>query len=214
MKPSLEDLLARAETLAAEAWPCGQMEWGILEAIRAARKEAARIAELRRMDDMHFKSYWQLCEDVAKAAGGECSARDGLEKLKAARIVLDSVLRGQRLYTAEDLADAQANGHGMGQEHAAQDAQRKLDDMAVMLNAVRRANAEGSRTIGALLKERDALLGKLPVDLPAAVAAFERTLIVAALAQSGASTKDAADLLGLKRTTLVEKLKRMEPGCQ
>jgi DNA-binding NtrC family response regulator len=46
--------------------------------------------------------------------------------------------------------------------------------------------------------------------LRAAVARFERTLIGQALAQSGGNRRRAAALLGVKRTTLVEKLRRFE----
>jgi DNA-binding NtrC family response regulator len=47
------------------------------------------------------------------------------------------------------------------------------------------------------------------VDLPALVTELERDLIARALARAGDNRADAARLLGLKRTTLVEKLKRI-----
>jgi len=47
------------------------------------------------------------------------------------------------------------------------------------------------------------------VDLPALVAGIERSLIQRALERAGGSRADAARLLSLKRTTLVEKLRRM-----
>jgi DNA-binding NtrC family response regulator len=46
--------------------------------------------------------------------------------------------------------------------------------------------------------------------LRAAVTRFERTLIEQALAQSGGNRRRAAALLGVKRTTLVEKLRRFD----
>jgi DNA-binding NtrC family response regulator len=46
------------------------------------------------------------------------------------------------------------------------------------------------------------------VDLPALVAQLERDLVQRALARTGGNKGAAARLLGLKRTTLVEKLKR------
>jgi DNA-binding NtrC family response regulator len=47
------------------------------------------------------------------------------------------------------------------------------------------------------------------LDLPALVQAFERQLIDEALAKTDGNRGAAARLLGLKRTTLVEKLRRL-----
>jgi DNA-binding NtrC family response regulator len=47
------------------------------------------------------------------------------------------------------------------------------------------------------------------VDLPALVHRIERDLIGRALVRTEGNRADAARLLGLKRTTLVEKLKRL-----
>jgi transcriptional regulator with GAF, ATPase, and Fis domain len=47
------------------------------------------------------------------------------------------------------------------------------------------------------------------VDLPSLVTRIERDLIARALSRSSGNRADAARMLGLKRTTLVEKLKRM-----
>ncbi len=49
-------------------------------------------------------------------------------------------------------------------------------------------------------------------DLPALVSHLERQLIMQALERTGGHRGDAARLLSLKRTTLVEKLKRMQPA--
>jgi sigma-54 specific flagellar transcriptional regulator A len=49
---------------------------------------------------------------------------------------------------------------------------------------------------------------RLPIDMPKLFRDMEETLIRTALAQSGGSRKDAAALLGIGRTTLVEKLRR------
>lgn len=59
--------------------------------------------------------------------------------------------------------------------------------------------------------------GQLPplgvaIDLPALLRSLENSYIDAALAESGGNRKAAADLLGLQRTTLVEKLRRRSPG--
>jgi DNA-binding NtrC family response regulator len=48
------------------------------------------------------------------------------------------------------------------------------------------------------------------VDLEQAVAAFEHSLIKRALDRTEGNKSQAADLLKLKRTTLIEKLKRLE----
>jgi DNA-binding NtrC family response regulator len=53
-------------------------------------------------------------------------------------------------------------------------------------------------------------LGESGVDLPALVQEFERQLIDQALTRTEGNRGAAARLLGLKRTTLVEKLRRME----
>jgi DNA-binding NtrC family response regulator len=47
------------------------------------------------------------------------------------------------------------------------------------------------------------------IDLPAVVSRIERELIARALARTNGNRADAARILGLKRTTLVEKLKRI-----
>ena len=49
-----------------------------------------------------------------------------------------------------------------------------------------------------------------PIDLPALLRRLEDTYIDAALARTGGNRKAAADLLGLQRTTLVEKLRRRQ----
>ncbi len=48
----------------------------------------------------------------------------------------------------------------------------------------------------------------LPIDLPAYLRALEESYVDAALARAQGSRKAAAELLGLQRTTLVEKLRR------
>jgi DNA-binding NtrC family response regulator len=49
---------------------------------------------------------------------------------------------------------------------------------------------------------------RLPVDLPTMLREIENTYINAALAQTRSNKKEAAKLLGMGRTTLVEKLRR------
>ena len=48
------------------------------------------------------------------------------------------------------------------------------------------------------------------LDLDSYIGELERQLIAQSLARTGGNKRQAATLLGLKRTTLVEKLKRME----
>ena len=60
--------------------------------------------------------------------------------------------------------------------------------------------------------EKESLLAELPdrgVDLRRALMTLETRLIHQALQRSGGNKNRAAVLLGLNRTTLVEKLKRM-----
>ena len=47
-------------------------------------------------------------------------------------------------------------------------------------------------------------------DLDAHIAGIERNLIDQSLERSGGNKRKAAAILGLKRTTLVEKLKRLQ----
>jgi DNA-binding NtrC family response regulator len=49
---------------------------------------------------------------------------------------------------------------------------------------------------------------RLPVDLPRLLRETEESYIRLALGQSGGNKKEAARLLGMGRTTLVEKLRR------
>jgi len=55
---------------------------------------------------------------------------------------------------------------------------------------------------------------QFPIDLPALLRSLEDAYITAALAQAGGNRKAAADLLGLQRTTLVEKLRRRQRDAQ
>jgi sigma-54 specific flagellar transcriptional regulator A len=60
----------------------------------------------------------------------------------------------------------------------------------------------------------DATAARLPIDLPSLLRTLEDTYIAAALQQAGGNRKAAADLLGLQRTTLVEKLRRRARDSQ
>jgi DNA-binding NtrC family response regulator len=54
----------------------------------------------------------------------------------------------------------------------------------------------------------------LPVDLPTMLREIETAYINAALAQTRSNKKEAAKLLGMGRTTLVEKLRRRNMAAQ
>jgi sigma-54 dependent transcriptional regulator, flagellar regulatory protein len=60
----------------------------------------------------------------------------------------------------------------------------------------------------------DAQRPKFPIDLPNLLRTLEDAYIAAALGQAGGNRKAAADLLGLQRTTLVEKLRRKQRDSQ
>jgi sigma-54 specific flagellar transcriptional regulator A len=62
-----------------------------------------------------------------------------------------------------------------------------------------RANANGATPTPAL---------QLPIDLPTMLRELENAYINAALTHTGSNKKEAAKLLGMGRTTLVEKLRR------
>jgi sigma-54 specific flagellar transcriptional regulator A len=55
---------------------------------------------------------------------------------------------------------------------------------------------------------------KFPIDLPNLLRTLEDLYIAAALNQAGGNRKAAADMLGLQRTTLVEKLRRKQRETQ
>jgi sigma-54 dependent transcriptional regulator, flagellar regulatory protein len=57
---------------------------------------------------------------------------------------------------------------------------------------------------------REAHQAQFPIDLPSLLRSLEDLYITAALTQAGGNRKAAADMLGLQRTTLVEKLRRKQ----
>jgi two-component system, NtrC family, response regulator AtoC len=58
------------------------------------------------------------------------------------------------------------------------------------------------------LGDASAALSHGAIDLPATMDGIERTLLEQALRQAGGNKTRAAALLGLSRTTLIDKLKR------
>ncbi|MEF8794306.1 sigma-54 interaction domain-containing protein [Thiohalorhabdus sp.] len=77
--------------------------------------------------------------------------------------------------------------------------------------APRDTNEGQPAEVGAESGERDILLGQSR-DLRAEVEAFENRLILEALESTAGNRNQAAQLLGVKRTTLVEKLKKRNLG--
>jgi DNA-binding NtrC family response regulator len=67
------------------------------------------------------------------------------------------------------------------------------------------AEAGGSSQLGAIAPAPSVTL---PVDLPTMLRQIENAYINAALTQTRCNKKEAAKLLGMGRTTLVEKLRR------
>ena len=80
-------------------------------------------------------------------------------------------------------------------------------DLPERIRGVRPARPEGAGPE----QERDVLLGQAR-DLKAEVEAFENRLILQALEATEGNRNQAAQLLGVKRTTLVEKLKKRGLG--
>ena len=65
-------------------------------------------------------------------------------------------------------------------------------------------------TAPVVVDPKEYVLPEAGLELERVVASFERTLIHQALERTGGNKRQAADLLSLKRTTLIEKLKRLE----
>ncbi|HEY1087650.1 MAG TPA: sigma 54-interacting transcriptional regulator [Archangium sp.] len=92
-------------------------------------------------------------------------------------------------------------------------------DFAPRNNGFEPLVSQGPELQGTRLPTPDALIAeatgpKFPVDLPGLLRTIEELYITAALTQAGGNRKAAADLLGLQRTTLVEKLRRRSRDTQ
>ncbi|MEO8214791.1 MAG: helix-turn-helix domain-containing protein, partial [Myxococcales bacterium] len=79
-----------------------------------------------------------------------------------------------------------------------------LSDMAAQVRAAHLANAPAPNGTG----NTPTPILQFPIDLPTMLRELETRYINAALAQTGSNKKEAAKLLGMGRTTLVEKLRR------
>ena len=75
-------------------------------------------------------------------------------------------------------------------------------------NETSTATASASASANPILSVNPSSAPSLPVDLPALLRDLEESYIAAALDHAGGNKTLAADLLGLGRTTLVEKLRR------
>jgi len=69
---------------------------------------------------------------------------------------------------------------------------------------------EEIRNVRPPMQAGDVPIPEAGIDIEAIVSEFEHTLIRRALERTGGNKRQAADLLHLKRTTLIEKLKRLE----
>lgn len=133
---------------------------------------------------------------------------------------------------AADVENARGAPHARGVVMVSQDAMRRLmgyswpGNVRQLENAIERGLALlGGRTTIELSDLPPEIQGApvtfLPtmefpdagVDLPEVVEQIERDLITRALSRTGGNKAAAATLLNIKRTTLVEKLKRLPP-CQ
>jgi DNA-binding NtrC family response regulator len=72
--------------------------------------------------------------------------------------------------------------------------------------------AESHRLIAVPPATAEPVLISEQFDFATAVSQFERSILQTALAKTGGNKTAAAELLGLKRTTLIMKLRGMEPG--
>jgi len=66
------------------------------------------------------------------------------------------------------------------------------------------------RETGAILSPTEVVFPDHGIEMDRLVSDFEHTLIRRALERTGGNKRLAADLLHVKRTTLIEKLKRLE----
>lgn len=88
-----------------------------------------------------------------------------------------------------------------GRMNSRQGAGNSWDQLPIEQNAAAAANDDCAAATPAAVVN-------LPVDLPVLLRQLEDAYIKAALAQTHSNKKEAAKLLGLGRTTLVEKLRR------
>jgi sigma-54 specific flagellar transcriptional regulator A len=82
-----------------------------------------------------------------------------------------------------------------------------LPSLAAMAAEVREAHL-ATAPLGASTGSTPTPILQFPIDLPTMLRELENRYINAALAQTGSNKKEAAKLLGMGRTTLVEKLRR------
>jgi sigma-54 specific flagellar transcriptional regulator A len=83
-----------------------------------------------------------------------------------------------------------------------------LDSLAEMAAQARQAFRQDQSFLGEGTGNTPTPILQFPVDLPTMLRELENRYINAALTQTGSNKKEAAKLLGMGRTTLVEKLRR------
>ena len=74
--------------------------------------------------------------------------------------------------------------------------------------------ADGGASLSEVAMTQDQTIVTLPVDLPTMLRQIENAYVNAALTRTQNNKKEAAKLLGMGRTTLVEKLRRRSAASQ
>jgi DNA-binding NtrC family response regulator len=74
--------------------------------------------------------------------------------------------------------------------------------------------ADGGAGLSEVAMTQDQTIVTLPVDLPTMLRQIENAYVNAALTRTQNNKKEAAKLLGMGRTTLVEKLRRRSAASQ
>jgi DNA-binding NtrC family response regulator len=74
--------------------------------------------------------------------------------------------------------------------------------------------ADGGASLSEVAMTQEQTIVTLPVDLPTMLRQIENAYVNAALTRTQNNKKEAAKLLGMGRTTLVEKLRRRSAAAQ
>jgi DNA-binding NtrC family response regulator len=74
--------------------------------------------------------------------------------------------------------------------------------------------ADGGASLSEVAMTQEQTIVTLPVDLPTMLRQIENAYVNAALTRTQNNKKEAAKLLGMGRTTLVEKLRRRSAASQ
>ena len=108
------------------------------------------------------------------------------------------------LLAGPSFLEAAASQDGLDNDGPRETSLVSLAEMAAQAREAYRAQAPASSSTG----ETPTPILQFPIDLPTMLRELENRYINAALVQTGSNKKEAAKLLGMGRTTLVEKLRR------